>query len=157
MTASDLRLKALSILIIEDEYILAEDAQRVLLRAGAGVVGPFGTAGEALAAVVRHRPDCALVDLNLGAGPDFGPARALRAHGVPVVFFSGYDAAVIPADFRHAHFLQKPIHMPMIVDVVASVCGRSATGPAVGRSWRGEGLGGIQTIAFAGGSSPYST
>ncbi len=141
MTASNLRLEGLSILVLEDEYILAEDAQRVLLWAGAGVIGPFGTAAEAVAAVERHRPDCALVDLNLGMGPDFGPARILRAHGVPVVFFSGYDEAIIPADFRETHFLQKPIHMPMIVDIVASICRRRPAGAvADGHPWRGEDL-----------------
>jgi len=140
VTASDLRLDGLSVLILEDEYILADDARRVLQRAGAKVLGPFGSALEALTAVERSKPDCAVLDLNLGTGPDFGPARALRAYGVPVVFFSGYDTAVIPADFRKAHFLQKPVHMAMIVDVVAAICGRSAGGPTDSRARRGESL-----------------
>jgi DNA-binding response OmpR family regulator len=139
VTADDLRLDGLSILVLEDEYILAEDAARVLLRAGAAVVGPFETTDEVVAAVAQAKPDCAIVDLNLGAGLDFGPARALRALGVPLVLFSGYDEAVLPADFRGELFLQKPIHMPSIVDSVAQICGRSRrTGPS-GGPWRGEG------------------
>jgi DNA-binding response OmpR family regulator len=130
VTASDLRLDGVSVLILEDEYILADDARRMLQRAGARVVGPFGNALEGLTAAERIRPDCAVLDLNLGTGPDFGPARALRARGVPVVFFSGYDTSVIPAEFRDAHFLQKPVHMAMIVDVVASICGRLPDGAA---------------------------
>ncbi len=138
MTASNLRLEDLSILVLEDEYILADEAMRVLLRAGAEVMGPFGTADEALAAVEHKKPDCAVLDLNLGTGPDFGPARRLRAHGVPVVFFSGYDTGVIPADFRQAYFLQKPVHMAVIVDIIASICGRPAGGVAYRRAWRDD-------------------
>jgi DNA-binding response OmpR family regulator len=151
VTGSDLRLDGLSVLILEDEYILADDAQRVLQRAGAKVLGPFGDALEALTAVERIRPDCAVLDLNLGTGPDFGPARALRAYGVPVLFFSGYDTAVVPADFRQAHFLQKPVHMPMIVEVVASICGRSAGGPTDRHALQGERL---QLAITTAGSSP---
>jgi DNA-binding response OmpR family regulator len=130
VTESDPRLDGLSVLVLEDEYILADDAARVLQRAGAKVMGPFGNALEGLTAVERRKPDCALLDLNLGTGPDFGPARALKAYGVPVVFLSGYDASVIPFDFRQAQFLQKPINMAMIVDVVASICGRVGGGIA---------------------------
>jgi FixJ family two-component response regulator len=125
VTENDLRLHGLSVLVLEDEYILADEAQAVLLHAGAGVVGPFGIAGEALAAAARNRPDCALVDLDLGTGLDFEPARALRRRGVPLVFFTGYDMAVVPADLRWAHFVEKPVFMAAIVDIVASACGRS--------------------------------
>lgn len=139
MTVNDLRLDGLSILILEDEYILADDARRVLLRAGANVVGPFGTAGEALAAAALTRPDCALLDLDLGTGLDFEPARALQRRGVPLVFFTGYDMAVVPADLRREHFVEKPVFMAAIVDIVAAACGRSGGGPAAlsGRhAWR---------------------
>jgi DNA-binding NtrC family response regulator len=139
VTADDLRLDGLSVLVLEDEYILAEDAALVLLRAGAEVVGPFETADQALAAVRRDKPDCALVDLNLGEGLDFGPARALRALGVPVVLFSGYGEDAIPDDFRDAQFLQKPIHMPMIASIVAEVCGLSRRAGLAGGGWRFDG------------------
>jgi FixJ family two-component response regulator len=145
VTANDPRLDGLCVLVLEDEYILADDARRLLQRAGAAVMGPYGNALEALTAVARRRPDCAVLDLNLGTGPDFGPARALEGYGVPVVFFSGYDPAVIPADFRQAKFLQKPIYMPMIVDVVATICGRSAESPATASAQR----------AFDSGSTRY--
>jgi DNA-binding response OmpR family regulator len=134
VTAEELRLDGLSVLVLEDEYILAEDAARVLRRAGARVIGPFQSIDEGLTAALLSELDCALLDLNLGAGLDFAPARALRALGVPVVFFSGYDADVIPADFSDALFLQKPFHMPMIVDIVAKVCSRTnrtGAGPAL--------------------------
>lgn len=130
MTLSDLRLDGLSILVLEDEYILADDAKRVLLRAGAEVVGPFGTASEALEATERRRPHCALLDVDLGSGPDFEPARALKRRGVPLVFFTGYDMDVVPADLRKERFVEKPVFMAAIIDIVASACGRAGGGPS---------------------------
>jgi FixJ family two-component response regulator len=135
---SDLKLNGLSVLVLEDEYILADDAKRVLLRAGAEVIGPFGTAGEALAAVKRRRPHCALLDVDLGSGPDFEPARALKKHGVPLVFFTGYDMAVVPADLRKERFVEKPVFMAAIVDIIASACGRAGGEPAA--AWAGGAL-----------------
>jgi FixJ family two-component response regulator len=124
VTASDLRLDGLSVLVLEDEYILADEARCVLARAGATVIGPFGAACEALAAAELNRLDCALLDVDLGDGPDFEPARALRRRGVPLVFFTGYDMAVVPPDLREARFVEKPVSMAAIVDVIASACGR---------------------------------
>jgi FixJ family two-component response regulator len=128
VTFTDFRLDGLSILVLEDEYILADDAHRVLLRAGAEVLGPFSDAGEALAAAEQRRPDCALLDVDLGTGPDFEPARALKRRGVPLVFFSGHDLAVVPPDLRQEHFVEKPVFMAAIVGIVASACGRRAGG-----------------------------
>ena len=145
MTVNEQRLAGLSILILEDEYILADEAQSLLLLAGAEVVGPFGTAAEALLAAALHRPDCALIDLHLGAGLDFGPARALRRRGVPLVFFTGYDTAVIPPDLRDERFVEKPVFMASIVEVIAEACGRLDLGlveTATDPPWRAEGLAG---------------
>lgn len=124
MVAIGSRLDGLSVLVLEDEYLLADDVRRELVRAGAQVVGPFGAATDALAAIDRQKPDCALLDLNLGDGADFEPARALRARGVPFVFLSGYDTNFVPDDLRKVRFLQKPAPMKRIVDLVAAVCGR---------------------------------
>ena len=144
MTASDLRLDGLSILVLEDEYILADDARQVLLHAGAEVVGPFGTAAEALAAADRRKPHCALVDVDLGLGPDFETARALKSRGVPLVFFTGYDMDVVPADLRQERFVEKPVCMAAIVDVVALACGRADGGPAAVKA---RGVGRVQSEA----------
>ncbi|HEY4029328.1 MAG TPA: hypothetical protein VGM25_03210 [Caulobacteraceae bacterium] len=146
MTASDRRLHGLSILVLEDEYILGDEARTVLLGAGARVLGPYGVAGDALAAAALHKPDCALLDLDLGTGPDFGPARALKGLGVPLVFFTGYDTAVAPLDLRRERFVEKPVFMAAIVEVVAEACGRPAPGraeAAAGPSWRAEGRAGF--------------
>jgi len=129
MTPAGPQLKGLSILVVENDYYLADDASHALARAGARVLGPCAGAAEALALVDRDRPDCALLDVNLGCGPDFAAARALAARGVPIVFVTGYDTAVIPHDLAEAPCLQKPADPRRIVAAVRRSCGRS--GPAV--------------------------
>jgi FixJ family two-component response regulator len=139
VTGNDLKLDGLSVLVLEDEFILADDATRVLLRAGAEVMGPFGVANAALAAAERRKPDCALLDVDLGSGPDFEPARALKKRGVPLIFFTGHDLALVPADLRNERFLEKPVFMGAIVDIIALACGRTGGGSAtegVAHLWR---------------------
>lgn len=97
------------ILVLEDDFYLASDLQVALERAGATVIGPFPAASAALAAIERSRPNCALVDINLGAGPSFDIPRALLAAGVPFALVTGYDRQVIPREFAAVPCLEKPI------------------------------------------------
>jgi DNA-binding response OmpR family regulator len=99
-------LRGARILILEDDYYLATDVQYALEKAGARVIGPFPSASEALSAIANARLDCALLDINLGHGPDF---EALRASGTPFLFVTGYDAPAIPVEFAAARRPEKPV------------------------------------------------
>ena len=118
------RLSGLSVLIVEDDYYLADDARRALEAAGALVLGPCATLEDAQELFRSNRPDCALLDINLGDGPDFTGARALLDRGVPVVFVTGYDPAVIPAELAHVRCLQKPTSPGKVVQAVGQLCDR---------------------------------
>jgi two-component SAPR family response regulator len=121
----DPRLEGLTVLVVEDDYYLAEDAGAALARAGARVLGPFAQFDEAQAAVANTRPDCAVLDINLGgSGPDFAPAEAMLSQGVPMMFVTGYDRAVIPSELSHVQSLQKPITGRAIVQAVGQMCNR---------------------------------
>ena len=50
----------------------------------------------------------------------------LRDQAVPIVFVSGYDQQVIPAEFDGVARLQKPIELRQIVGAVAQAVGVSA-------------------------------
>src|SRR4051794_34391683 len=87
----DNRLHGCSVLVIEDVYVLAEHVRKLLVSEGAAVVGPYADGADAVAAADRTKPSCALVDINLGSGASFVPAKALEARGVPVAFLTGYS------------------------------------------------------------------
>ena len=111
-------LHALRVLVVEDDYYLAHDEQSALETAGATVIGPVARTEDALSLAGGSEIDCAVVDINLGAGPSFAVAAALRARSIPFVFTTGYDAAVIPEAFQNVERLEKPIDD---ADLVAAV------------------------------------
>lgn len=90
----------LTIMVVEDDPVMAADLMDVLVEAGHGVVGPFSDPAAAITAAGLHVVDLALVDINLnGDGDGVGLARSLKdTWGVPVMFLSGDVAAAA----RHA-------------------------------------------------------
>lgn len=102
-------LAGAKVLVLEDDYYLATDLQEALEDAGATVIGPCSDAPDALRLLSEQRPDCALLDVNLGQGPSYDLPRELTKHGVPFAFVTGYDKNVIPAEFAAAERLEKPL------------------------------------------------
>ena len=105
-------LAGCNILIVEDEYLLAEELRAELEDEGAQVIGPAGTVQEALALVrdTRHL-DGAVLDLNLGGEPSCPVAQALTERGAPLVFATGYDLSVLPPRFAPVPRCEKPLNM----------------------------------------------
>lgn len=108
----------ITVLVAEDDPLIAADLIETLTEAGHGVVGPFQSAEAAAAAAGLQPFDLALIDINLsngGSGVDL--ARTLKdAWGKPVMFLSGdvttaarhaeLAAALIIKPFRGAEVLQ---------------------------------------------------
>lgn len=111
-------LRGKRILVVEDDYYLAQDTQDALERAGAQVIGPFASQREAIGAADPARIDCALLDINLGGGPSFILAETLEERRIPFLFVTGYDADVVPEKFRHNPRVEKPMRS---VDLLAAV------------------------------------
>lgn len=119
------RLTGLCVLVLEDDYYLADDATAALEEAGALVLGPFNAAPPAIEAAKSGGVDCAVVDINLGEGVSFTPAQDLLAIGVAIIFVTGYDQSVVPPSLAKIPFLNKPVHPGKIVEAVAHACGRA--------------------------------
>ena len=115
-------LNGCCILVVEDEYYLARDLQQTLKAAGARVMGPFPGEEEALAAMERDPPHCAIIDVNLGGGAEFALADVLQARGVPFLFFTGYDREVIPARFSGVTRLEKPVDATRLMRAARAIC-----------------------------------
>ena len=118
---TSLPLDGLRILVVEDEYYLATDARKVIEDAGGQVVGPFGTADDARAALDAGGADLAVIDINLGNGPAFDLARYLNSTKLPFLFATGYDQAVVPDDLKAIVRLEKPFRAADLVSAAESV------------------------------------
>lgn len=125
-TGARRQLHSCSVLVVEDQFLLAEDLRRLLNEAGAEVVGPFRDARSAIAAARQRRPTCAIVDINLGDGPDFDAAKALLAAGVSIVFVTGYEADVFPAALAHLPHVRKPARREDILTAVETLCSHAS-------------------------------
>lgn len=102
-------------LVIEDDYYLASDEAAALQNAGATVVACTGNAHDAQSLIAEEAIDYALVDINLGSGPEFETARSLRDHQIPFLFTTGYDAAAIPQEFKDVPRLEKPFRQHLLL------------------------------------------
>ena len=92
------------VLVIEDEYFLADDLVRALSTLGARIVGPFGDLDEATDIVDRDIAiDAAIVDVNLRSQMVFPLARLLRTRNIPFVFTTGYDRSAIDVRMTRTH------------------------------------------------------
>lgn len=78
------------ILIVEDEALVALQMRGALQRAGHQVTGVADTLTEAIESAEQHRPDLALVDLQLAQGCNgLDVAAELKKRGVPSLFLTG--------------------------------------------------------------------
>ena len=96
------------VLVVEDEYFIADDLAQALAHEGIEVLGPVGDPAKALAIVENERIDRAVLDINLHGEMVFEVARALKARGVPFVFATGYAANVVPHALSDAPRWEKP-------------------------------------------------
>ncbi|WP_323990968.1 response regulator [Nguyenibacter sp. L1] len=89
-----------SILIIEDEPIIAMDIEELVRSCGHQVAGVAATEADAIELARRTRPGLILADINLGAGGDGMNAVAsiLRQHDAPVIFVTAYPERLLTGE-----------------------------------------------------------
>src|SRR4051794_39150827 len=103
-------LKGRHVLVVEDEFYIAIDMADTLKEHGAHVVGPVASVADAVDLIeCTEHLDGAVVDLNLRGELAFPVARELAKRHVPFVFATGYDAEIIPAEFRDVIRCEKPV------------------------------------------------
>lgn len=102
------------ILVVEDEYFLADETRRKLLKLGAVVVGPTGRVDDALLLIEAQAVDAAILDIHLDGDLVFPVAERLEEMGIPYVFATGYDPSIIPNRFNGFAFTEKPIDLEHI-------------------------------------------
>lgn len=102
-------LQSLRVLVVVDEYMIAQEIADVLADAGAETLGPVPSVGEAMQMVgAEARIDCALLDVNVGNEAVWPAVDMLLARGVPMVLATGYDASAIPHAYAHLLRCEKP-------------------------------------------------
>ena len=108
------------ILVVEDNFLIAEHVCGLLEDEGCAVVGPAPRLAQALALVRSGTAmDGAVLDINLDGQRCFPVAAALAERGVPFVFLTGYDdRAIVPGEFASSPVLPKPLDERRLIEVV---------------------------------------
>lgn len=114
-------LVGLRILIVEDEFYLADDLASALKQQRAEVLGPFGTLDQAREAVSAGGFDCAIVDMNLRGDMAFPIADQLREAGIPFLIATGYNSAALPSRFADVPVVEKPSDSGKIIEVLPTL------------------------------------
>lgn len=99
----------LSILVVEDEYLVAIEAERILEELGAGCVEVAATFEAAQQRIAEGQFDVVILDVNLNGQMSFPLDKAATARGMPVVFATGYSLRSRPhTDFAGRACVTKP-------------------------------------------------
>ncbi len=110
------------ILVVEDEYFLADDIANALRKLGAEIAGPVGHIDDAVEMLHNGGAlDAAVLDVNIHAQPIFPIARELRARQVPFVFTTGYERLSIETEFRDVPLWEKPINIVAMAQNLAGL------------------------------------
>jgi DNA-binding response OmpR family regulator len=108
-----------SVLVVEDDYLLAQTLRDWLQTAGLAVVGPYATLDGARGIAAELAVDAALLDIWLAEGQrSFEVAAMLQARGVPVAFLTGDPTVALPAGMRDCPRLVKPCAREEVVATI---------------------------------------
>lgn len=101
-------MAATRVLVLEDEFLIAESLRGDLELLGASVMGPALTCSAALELLWRERPDLAILDTHLGSETCEVVLEECREQNIPVVIFSGHSPCELPAFAHGLPALPKP-------------------------------------------------
>jgi CheY-like chemotaxis protein len=120
--------KLLTILIVEDEALVAASIADMLEEMGFAVTGIAASGLEAIALVADRKPRLALIDIHLAGSVDgIELAGQLRdEHGIPAIFLSGAVGPEIAVRAQEVHplgMMQKPFRPSEIFNAIERAMG----------------------------------
>jgi DNA-binding NarL/FixJ family response regulator len=119
--ATEHMLEGRCVLVVEDQYLVADEMRRMVKAMGGDVLGPVAGAKAALDLLSDRAVDFALLDINLGDGNAYEVATELIRRDVPFLFATGCEPWVIPEEFQEVPRLDKPLTSKTLADAVHKV------------------------------------
>lgn len=109
------------VLVLEDNYIIALEAEDILRSLGIEHIEIASDTAEANRLIEAQSFDFALLDVSLGNETSFDFAGLLLARGVAFGFVSGYgDDSVFPVALRDIPRISKPFNETSMGSLLAS-------------------------------------
>jgi len=121
-----LDLKGARVLVVEDEYYIADDVGRTLKGAGAAVVGPAPSLSVALDLLDEGNFDCAVIDLNLQGESAVSLADRLLEQQRSFAIATGYGSPALPERLKAVPRIEKPFDPAALLRLVGQLsCART--------------------------------
>lgn len=103
------------ILLVEDDYLMADALAEALRNTGAVVFGPIGTVEDALHSVSRlDGIEAVVLDVNLVGQRAYAVADAVREKQIPLVFVTGCGRDLLPSRFAEVPHCLKPVDIEQL-------------------------------------------
>lgn len=111
-----------NVLVVEDNIIIAMDAEDIMRALGAGSVEVAPDVSTALDSILNNDFSFALLDVNLGTETSEPIAKKLSDIGVPFAFATGYgDATSVTKSFGKAPVVQKPYDESSVANILSDM------------------------------------
>ena len=125
----------LSVLLVEDEYLIAIEAEQMLEDMGIKAIEIASTWNAAAERAEEGGFDVAILDVNLNGQLSFPIAGKLSERGVPVIFASGYDLRGQGQAGLEGVFVTKPYTSERVKEALVAVLSGGAAGVATERDF----------------------
>jgi light-regulated signal transduction histidine kinase (bacteriophytochrome)/CheY-like chemotaxis protein len=113
-------IAGLQVLLVEDQVLIAMDAEMMLADAGIETVVTASSSGDALNRLKSFTPSIAVLDINLGRDTSVPVAEELVRRGIPFVFATGYDdRSLVPDELLSVPVVRKPYDASALVRALA--------------------------------------
>jgi len=110
-----------SILIVEDEPLIAMMLKDFILSLGHEVSGNCDSVASALKEIREGEFDLAILDVNLKGESVWPVASALRDKGTPFVLATGGHVDPPPVEFRNVPTIEKPYTIDRVTPIIEAV------------------------------------
>lgn len=112
----------LRLLVVEDEFIIANQIARFFVQQGVELVGFAPTVSRARQVLDSGATlDAAILDVRLGSTDVFEVADRLSATGTCVLFYTGLDPDSLPPRFRNTPVVSKSEGLDKLLKTIKSV------------------------------------
>jgi CheY-like chemotaxis protein len=111
-----------SVLIVEDEMLVAALMTELVEELGCQVIGPASDVDEALQIAGQTDVDFAVLDINIAGKPSYPVAETLQRRGIPFVFTTGYTVDHIDKTYG-CPVISKPFDSTYMQSVAAGQLG----------------------------------
>jgi CheY-like chemotaxis protein len=126
-----------TVLIAEDEILLALWVEDLVSELGCRIVGPAARLDDLLQLIEDFEVDVALLDVALAHGERVYPAvDLLRSRGIPFAFMTAYDAAGLDRAYAMETILRKPYSASDLRHCVRKLLERKRSGERLPRRGR---------------------